>query len=586
VRGFRLAVFATVFAVVGAFGAVTPAGAAVQGAGTGLISTSMLAVDLGDGLLGIRVLGDDTRSNLDKLQGVPEGATTLRPLEVTSAVAALSALNQALPTVGVRSQGPVDRKDNIGVDLGSLGLTQVVDGQLVGGALAALVDAAGAKSSMLTDLTNLSLVGGLVDVNSISTVLGASALNDFTESGRLVDVDAISALNLGALLDGLGIALPNLSLASLAGLLDQLGELDAGGEVENLLDALGLASAGDAAGLTAVVNSLTTGIADATADLATLADTSLVPVCDDIVPLPDPIAALVGVVSGTTCVDAVTAVTQRQTDGRTDLGGLLGIGTVDDPDVGGIQDLPGLLEILDDIELLSLEGVTAGLDAKATDDINTSVAKVKAAIGDLTVGGLTVPGVDLLAGAQQLANVAGQVVGNVDDVLAMVDPDLAGLIAVDLLDTSGTGVSKQNGYVRSVANLIGATVSINPPSDLATILSDLDGLTSVTELLSGAGVPGVLPVLPNVAGMNALETVLAAGGPVVQALAGGATVRVAGVSATSTFLPAGATPAAPTPTSSLPRTGGDSGMLAMAAVLLIALAAGIRRTVLAPARID
>jgi hypothetical protein len=195
--------------------------------------------------------------------------------------------------------------------------------------------------------------------------------------------------------------------------------------------------------------------------------------------------------------------------------------------------------------------------------------------------------VDLLATATQLADTAEGVVGAVDGVLGTVNPGLAGLIDVDLLDTSGTGVSKQNGYVRSVANLVAATVSINPPTDLAGILTTLDGLTSVTELLSGAGVAGALPALPNVLGMNALETLLAAGGPAVQALAGGATVRVAGVSAQSTFLPAGTTPAAPgAPTSSLPRTGSDDGMLAMAAVLLLALAVGIRRTVLAPARID
>ncbi|MGH3369135.1 MAG: hypothetical protein ACRDPR_03980 [Nocardioidaceae bacterium] len=204
----------------GAVAAVTPAGAAVQGSGTSLVSTTIAQLDLGDGLLGVRVLGDDSRSNLDKAQGVPEAATTLRPLEVSST---LAALNLSMPTVGVRSQGAEDRKNNLGIDLGSLGLTPVVDGQVVGGTLAALVDATGARSGMLTELTDLALVGGLVGVDSVDTVLGTNALKDYTQSGRGLNVDSVTALNLGALLDGLGIPLSNLSIDALAGLLDQLG---------------------------------------------------------------------------------------------------------------------------------------------------------------------------------------------------------------------------------------------------------------------------------------------------------------------------------------------------------------------------
>jgi hypothetical protein len=556
--------------LVGAVATTTPAGAAVAGSGTSLVSTSLVTVDVGEGLLGIRVLGDDSRSNLDKLQGVPEASTVLRPLEITSNVAALSALNKAIPPVEVRSQGAEDKKD-AGIDLGSLGLPQVASGQLTPASLSAIVDSVSARSGMLSALSDLALVGGLADVDSVATLLGTAAATGSSDAVRALDVGAVGALNLGALLTGLGLDIDNLSLAMVEDLLAELDLLGAGSPVATLFTTLGLGAAPtDAAGLdTAVTNVLAT-LSGANSDLAALDAAFPGVLCDAVTPVVDPLASLIGITPGTVCATARTTLVGQQTAAAGDVTGLLG----------------GLASILDGTELLSLDGIGAGVTAKATDDINTSVAKVTAAVGDLSIGGLTVPGVDLLATAQQLASTADSVVASIDDVLGTIDPALAGVIDVKLLDTSGTGVTKQNGYVRSVAKLVGANVSITPPANLAAIVTGLADGTSITEALTAA-VPGAsLPALPNAAGMQALETVLAAGGPVVQALAGGADVQVAGVTATATFLPGPVSPAPSSPTGSLPRTGGSTGMAAIAAGLLAVLAIAVRRQVLLPSRTD
>jgi hypothetical protein len=569
-----LAVFATLLTFVGAVATTTPAGAAVSGAGTALVGTSILNVDVGDGLLGIGVLTDASRSNLDKLQGATEAATALRPLDITSNVPALAALNKSVPTVEARTTGAED-KESAGIDLGSLGLEALADGQLSLASLFAIVDGAGARSGITSEaLTNLALVGGLLDLDAVNAVasevplLSTNAGTSSTEASRLLDVGAINVLNLGALLDGLGIPLGDLSLDQVLGMLEGLDVLNGAG-VTSLLSGLGLPALpadADAADVQSTVDTVEAAIADAVADLASL---NGLPLCDATVILADPLASLVGVPVGTTCAAALSAVNTRLTGDRGDLTGLLN----------------GLLGILDGMELLSIDGVDAGVQSKATDDINTSVAKVTGAIGDITVGGITIPGLDLLATAQQLTDTAESALDTIDGVLGTIDPDLAGIVNVELLDTSGTGVTKQNGYVQSVASLVGVAASITPPADLAGVISGLPA-TSITDTLL-ASVPGApAAALPNAAGMQAVEAAL--GGGALQALANGASLEVASVVAGATFLP-GAAPATaqPTPTSGqLPRTGGTTGIAAMAAGFLFVLAIAVRRRVLAPVRID
>jgi hypothetical protein len=555
-------------ALVGAFASIGPAHAATQGTGTSTAGTTVLQLDLGS-LLSARVLGDDSRSTIDSaVLNTPEAATVLRPLTLASGV--VPALNKEVAPTEVRSQG-AQQQSSAGVDLASLGLPQVITGQLTAADLLAAVDTTGAHSSLTNgNLANLVLGGGLATVDSVKSALGTAAASTASDGSRGLEVDNITVLNLGALLDGLGLPVSGLSVGMVQNLLDSLGLLGSGTPVEDLFGTLALGAApADAAGLGAAITSLQTTLSDATSDLAALDAAFPGAACTAVAPIPDPLATTIGVVVGTACSVARTGLVSSQTVSAGQLGGLLS----------------GLLQILDGTNLLSLDGVDAGVTSKATDDVSTSVAKVTAAIGNLSVGNLSVPGVDLLAGATAVTDLASSAVGQIDTVLGTIDPDLAGIINLKLLDTSGTGVSKTaTGYIKSVANLTAVDLTLTPPANLTDIIANLPATSIADTLLA---VPGVaaLPALPNTAATQALETVLAAGGPAVQALAGGARLRIANVSGVADFLPATAPGTTSTP-GQLARTGTNTTALMALAMILAMSAIGIRRRVLAPVRKD
>jgi hypothetical protein len=286
--------------------------------------------------------------------------------------------------------------------------------------------------------------------------------------------------------------------------------------------------------------------------------------------------ATAGVPLTTNCDDALS----------TDLPNLL---AADQADLGGL--LSGLLSMLDGMELLNVSGLDVGVVSQATDDPNTSVAKVLASVGDLQVGNLvSVPGVDLSATAEQITGAVDTVTGQLDSVLGVLGLD--GIVSLKLLDTSGTGVSKTpTGYVRSVANLTGVDLAINLDAiDLPGLVS---GLPVVGSSIGGilAGIPGLpagvaAPALPGTDGMEALNTLLS-GATAVDALASGARLRLANVGSVAEFLPA--TAGAPAPTGgTLPRTGGSTPLtgFAIAAAVMALLGLGVRRQVLATVRAD
>jgi LPXTG-motif cell wall-anchored protein len=572
VRTIRLAALGTVLALLAALFSAASATAASPGIGTSVVGTTIAQLDLGD-VLSARILGDDSIATIDKgVLAVPEAATVLRPLTITSGV--LPALNKTIAPVETRSQGAEKRTD-YSTDLGNVLLPQLVDGSLTPATLSAIVDAAGARAGLLNELTNLTVGSGLVTVDSITAGLGANAAKESSTSTRGVDVGAISGLNLGALLAGLGLPLNALGLPDIEGLTDELGLLGAGNPVAGLLTTLGIGGAvpTDAASLDTLVTSLDTALDTAVANLASLNATiagTLGGICGAI-PLLDAVALPLGLPSGTTCAAGLTTLTNLVTGAAGDLGGLLS----------------GLLSMLDGMELLNVSGLDVALTSKATDAVGTSVAQVTAAVGDLKVGNLaTVPGVDLSATAAQIVGTVDSVTTQLDSVLAIVGLD--GLISLSLLDTTGTGVTKTpTGYVRSVSNLTGVDQSIVPPDTLAALVAGLPAAgSSIGGLLTA--VPGFasLPALPGTAGMESLNTLLSGASP-VDALAGGARLRLASVGGVAEFLPQAAGTSTPTG-GTLPRTGGTSDMagFAIAGVIMAMLGLGIRRRVLAPVRVD
>ena len=596
-RSLRLASLATALGLITAAVSMGSASAATPGVGTSIAKTTVAQLDLGD-LLSARILGDDSRSSIDQSAGTPEAATVLRPLTLESGV--IDALNLTLPEIEVRTTGAENRQEVAAIDLDqkldailnavpALGdvAPSVVSGVVAPASLAAVVDAAGARSGLNTELFDLAAGGGLVSVESVTGSLGTDAASADTDSVRGLDVDTISALNLGALLDGLGIPLTNLSVDTVAGLLDELGLLGATGPVADLLADLGLPAAADATALTNAINGVLSG--DAT-DLGAL--DALCTAGTDVIGTVDPGGTLLGtggVLNGlpgvdttSTCAEALAAL-QAALPSLDLLGGLLGL--------------------LDGMSLLSLDGITAGIVAKATDSVQTSAANVTATIGGVSVGGVEVlQDVDLIANANDLTNLAGDVVGQLDTVLGLVGTnvgDLAGILDVKLLDTTGTGVTKTGDYVQSVANLTGVNVTITPPANLAAIITDLAGGTSVLEELTTLN-PAAEDALAmgNTDAMRTLENALTAPtapgtaalvpAGATNALAGGASLSLASISGTSNFVPR-AQATTPTPTGGeLPRTGtsGKAAGLAAFGMVLGALALGIRRHVLAPVRID
>lgn len=574
-RTIRLAALGTVLALLAALFSAASATAATPGVGTSVVGTSIAQLDLGD-LLSARILGDDSIATIDKgVLAVPEAATVLRPLTLTSEL--LPALNQSIAPVETRSTG-VEKQTDYSTDLGNLLLPQIADGTLTPATLSAVVDSAGARAGLVNTLTNLVLGGGLVTVDSVAANLGANSAKESSTSTRGIDIGAISGLNLGALLAGLGLPLNALALPDITALTEELGLLGTGNPVADLLDDLGVVGAvpttnteldGVVSGIqdqiTAAQGAITAltglGVACAAVDLSTLA-------------LAGPVLAQLATL-GIPLTDDCDAT----------LAALPGLLAADQADLGGL--LSGLLGMLDGMELLNVAGLDIGLTSTATDSVNTSVAQVTAAIGAIQVGNLAaVPGVDLGSQASAITSAVGDVTANLDSVLGVVGLD--GLINLSLLDTTGTGVTKTpTGYVRSVSNLTGVDLSIVPPDTLDDLVAGLPVVgSSVGGILTA--IPGFssLPALPGTAGMELLNTLLSGASP-VDALASGARLRLASVGGVAEFLPQAAGTQTPTG-GTLPRTGGTSDMagFAIAGVIMAMLGLGVRRRVLAPVRVD
>jgi hypothetical protein len=581
VRTIRLAALGTVLALLAALFSAASATAATPGIGTSVVGTSIAQLELGD-LVTARILGDDSIATIDKgVLAVPEAATILRPLTITSGV--LPALNQSIAPVETRSTG-AEKKTDYSTDLGNVLLPQLVDGSLTPATLSAIVDNAGARAGLVNSLTNLVLGGGLVSVDSITADLGANAAKEASTSTRGVDVGAISGLNLGALLAGLGLPVNALSLPDIEALTEELGLLGNTGPIFGLLTQLGIAGPvpTDAAGVHSIVTGLQAQIAAAAAAITSL--TGLGAACGPV--------ALSTLLAGLPLLGAQLTTLGIPTTALCDatLAALPGLQAADNADLGGL--LSGLLAMVDGMELLNISGIDVGLTSKATDAVGTSVAQVTAAIGSIKVGNLVaVPGVDLGSSAAQVLDTVDDVTTNLDSVLGVVGLD--GIVNLELLDTTGTGVTKTpTGYVRSVSNLTGVDLSIVPPADLATLISGLPAApASIGGLL--AAIPGLpaavsAPALPGTLGMEALNTLLSGASP-VDALADGARLRLASVGGVAEFLPQVAGGGTPTGTGgTLPRTGGASDLtaFAVAAVIMAMLGLGIRRRVLAPVRVD
>lgn len=535
---------------------------ATTGVGTTVGSTTILDVDLGD-LLQLRLIGEDGGTTTDPDAGDPVAFTRVLPLEVGSEV--VPALDEvSIPGVESRSSGEEVRKETAIVDLSEVSalVPGLLDGTINPATLVAAVDEAGARGVLSTELADLSVLGGVVSLDSVSGVLGGVTGDAASMSNRLVELDALTVLDLSGVLQLLGLSLSDLPLDTVLGLVDGLGVLDL------VADATGL-------------------------DLGSIGD------------LEDAVATAQGT------IDEAQSLLDGACTGAEDLLGQLGL--VDCGDVAGAVDdiqaaldaaaddllavIDAVLGVLEGAALLDVDGVAAGVEATARETLDASVAEVTASLGSLRVGGVGVGLVDVDATVDEVLAVAADATGQISDLLGSVHPALADLVEVGLLEQA-TEVGGQDGATTAAATLTAVRATVTPP-DLCDLLTDFDPGDSTGALIDDLGgtVPGagavtqVLDDLGSSVDCNSSELVPAGlVDGIAAAVTQPVTVRAGVVESASSFAVVASAPENPEapPTPTLPRTGGTTSGLWLAAVALLAVVGlGGRRAVrlaVAPSR--
>jgi hypothetical protein len=517
----------SVVALLGATAAVggTASAATPTGVGTTRATTTLLNVALGtDGsLLNVRLVGDDGTANIDPKQGTPAAASSaLTPLAISSSIGQLNGLT--VPgKQSVSSTGAADNKTIQNIDL----TTPLTTGSISPLSLSAVVDSTqGAASGLTSTLKNVTAVAGLLSVPSATSNLGAAAKPADADGLRGASIPSIQVLNLGAVLQGLGINSATLTL-------DQVG---------SVINALGGNGAPLVAQVTSVVTTLTNTPVQTPPGIAGLPTATLISA------LPAPLqAAIAALFPGGTIPSGVT-----------DIAGLI---TTLNNQITGL--LTGALTGITNSPLVQVDQLVVGITTKAADTVANSSSDIQASLADIKVGGVVFQGADVAA-------LVGQANTQITSVLNAVG--LGSLIQVKALDQSKS-VGTQTGYTNALANLTGVHVAIaplpTPPTAPAVNSPTLGSLYT----LAGGGTPPVLSqAMATLSGLPGM--------PAVGALASGATVDVLAVGAASTFVPTSgstANPAAPSaPTGTLATTGGPTQLLGFIGLLLLATVAGLR----------
>lgn len=564
-----------------AMGAVTgfagPSGAAAHGASKSEAATSLLQIDVGDAgaILGLDLVTESSTATLGK-DGAGEAVARLAPVRVRSG---LLNLDVAAPAVEARSTGGEQSTKGPAVNLAKpAGVTipaGAVAGRVTPGAVSAIVSDAVAKATLGASVQDLSLVGGLVSAEDLTSSLASMSGSVDASGSRTLKAGEIVVLDLGALLAGIGLDVADLPLAV----------------VSNLLATLDVTLAGIADGST--LSSTTETLSGQITGLTALLPTSTVQakLLDDVtgaLPL-DPVTEN-DLVTGTPVggvIDAVDAEAEKL---------LASVGLPVDATVeqvlGVIADLQktltdtlkGALDALGAAPLLTVGGIDIDVATKAAGSVTDSSAVVRAAIGSVRVGELgALAGINVLGTVEEVQAKVGSLLGTVDaqlgGVLGKLSPKLSGIVDVGLFEKV-EDVTNVDGVTTAHAALTAVTARVTPPADLAAIVGDLTAGVGLGELLAEAGatVPVLEPAMATLTKTLGGVSTSGVRASVVDlgALASGVVVRLGTVSSTSTFAPAQTTTGGPaTPTGGeLPRTG-PTETAALAALGLLLIAAGM-----------
>lgn len=556
-RFVKVAAAATSLLVIGAAASMGSAVAAPTGVGTSQASTTVVGVSLGTNgsLLDVRLIGDDAQSTIDeKTAAAPEAFSKLTAVRATSAIVddprTSQPLDLTISALESRQPGGEAEVTQSSLDLANPGvpvlpgLGDFISGNLNLATLTSEAAGTTAKSSITGSLTNTKVAGALLDAQAVGNTLASTATATESTSTRAVDVDAITVLDLAALLSGLDIDLADLTPAELSGLLETLDislpNLDASTTLIDLVDAV----QAELVTLAALIDS-STGIVDGDAGTI-IGDLGLDGLIDD--------TTISGIDSAGTTVEQANAL-------------------VDTLQAALVEVLNSALAALDAAALLKLEGVDVSVVTKAADTEANSAATVTGKIGAITIGDLGLPEIDLIETADAIEAKIDTVNTTIGGVLANIGVDspidLTTLVDIDFLQKS-EDVSTVGGYVTATAGFTGVTATITPPEALATLIGAIKAQTtvagtSVAALVGDYG--GELTVLST--SMDDFEAALGDG---VAALQGGAKVNVVEVLGTSEFRAIGTTTGTNPP---LAATGNNSMRLAGVGFLLLALGVGL-----------
>ncbi|MDQ3106186.1 MAG: hypothetical protein M3Q68_00080, partial [Actinomycetota bacterium] len=197
--------------------------------GTSLTSTKVLTAQLGEAgaLLDLALLGDEARSTIDPAVASPESYTRLTTLLAKSSIVPTSPINVTQGVFEAKSTGPSE----VPITASTLALpttlpialAPVLSGSVNPGMLTATLNQGVAASTMATELREIKAVGGLLGIGSLKSVLDASSAGGASTANRGASVTDVTVLDLGALLQGLGLPLGELTPAQLVALVDSLG---------------------------------------------------------------------------------------------------------------------------------------------------------------------------------------------------------------------------------------------------------------------------------------------------------------------------------------------------------------------------
>lgn len=537
------------------------------GVGSGLVSSTLLGVDIGN-LLNLDLLDDESLSTIDPANGEPISSAVFNPLKVASSV--LGPLS--VGSVATSTTGAEDTK-TVNEDVAGTTVALPILSGLLTGTLSSVVDQAGARSNLSAGAGGLDLVGGLLGTTGTSnTSFETNAAADTARGQRGLSIPALDVLNLGSLLAGLGVPLENLPL---------LGDGDIGG-VLGLVEPLGVQLEGedgemmDGEEITGVVTGLLDSLTSLTGEDATLPVDA--PLCETVdgqlgqTPTLGGIGSILPVELGdmddATCTEVLALGEDLPL--VSDL-----IATVEDL----LDSLLGdLLTTLDSTSLLSVGDVEAGMVARATDSVETSEADVVASIGSLNVGNLPLlEDLDLTQGLDVLGGASNTVSGTLNGVLGIVG--LPELLDVDVLEINEL-VQPDGDYTNALSELRTLGVSLAP---IAGILQATPGGPQAGSI---ADLGLVEDLVPTGGGMGDLADLL---GGATSILTEGVDIEVGTMASEGFFtpvaalppsiVPPAAQPVTPPADGTLPRTGADSALPAAMAVLLLGAAFGVRRLV-------